>query len=554
MLACAAMTAHAATLAGRVVDQDGTPVRGAMVTLTREPGVSVTRYTRAGGEFAFPDAGSGGLRVRLAGYRDERIDLAGVADRSRIKVRMVPQQREELLESLPAHVWAERIRIEDPVHAQRFRIHCMACHQQGNAVTRWPTDHAQWNEVFDRMAHKSALLTPESRRAIAEALLAAYRLAPAETPRLPQAASGRALDAEITEWRVSTARSWLHDVKAAPDGRVYATDSATESLWRLDPRTHTVREWQLARYDPQHRNMVGAPSQTYPHGLAVDGGGAIWATLGLAHEIVKLDPSRETVIGRYRLPAGTAFPHTARFDADGRLWFSLALSNQLGVFDPASESFAIIDLPVRNWRQGLVARVARAVIWTITRFRFETTPDPELMPMPYGVDVAPDGTVWVSQWNNRSLVAYAPHERSLRSYDTPFYGPRRIAIDSKGMIWIPAWGEGRVYRFDPGIESFSAYDLPTGPGDASYAVAVHPHDDAVWICGANSDTLMRLDPTSGAFDVYPMPSRVTFCRDISFDAEGNVWTNYSNFPTAHIEGERPVLVRLAPDGARRRTP
>jgi streptogramin lyase len=75
---------------------------------------------------------------------------------------------------------------------------------------------------------------------------------------------------------------------------------------------------------------------------------------------------------------------------------------------------------------------------------------------------------------------------------------------------------------------------------------VHPQDDSVWICGTNSDTLIRFDPTSEQFTVYPLPTRVTYTREIDFDEQGRVWTSNSNMPTWQIEGALPRVVRLDP--------
>jgi streptogramin lyase len=73
--------------------------------------------------------------------------------------------------------------------------------------------------------------------------------------------------------------------------------------------------------------------------------------------------------------------------------------------------------------------------------------------------------------------------------------------------------------------------------------------DTVWICGTNSDTLIRLRPTAAGpeFTVYPLPTRVTYTREIDFDAEGRVWTSNSNAPTWQIEGGFPRVLRLDPD-------
>jgi virginiamycin B lyase len=70
----------------------------------------------------------------------------------------------------------------------------------------------------------------------------------------------------------------------------------------------------------------------------------------------------------------------------------------------------------------------------------------------------------------------------------------------------------------------------------------------VWICGTESDTLIRFEPALERFTVYPLPTRVTYTREIEFGADGAVWTSNSNLPAWQIEGAVPKLIRLEPNG------
>jgi len=67
--------------------------------------------------------------------------------------------------------------------------------------------------------------------------------------------------------------------------------------------------------------------------------------------------------------------------------------------------------------------------------------------------------------------------------------------------------------------------------------------------GTNSDSLISFDPATEQFTHYPLPTRVTYTREIDFDAEGGVWTSNSNFPTWQIEGPGPKLIRVQPAAA-----
>jgi streptogramin lyase len=107
-----------------------------------------------------------------------------------------------------------------------------------------------------------------------------------------------------------------------------------------------------------------------------------------------------------------------------------------------------------------------------------------------------------------------------------------------------------IARFDPRTREFREFALPTEPrgSDVPYALHVHGPTGQVWICGTNSDSLIRFDPAAERFTVFPLPTRVTYTREIDFDAEGRVWTSNSNTPAWQIEGATPRVIRLDPRG------
>jgi streptogramin lyase len=172
-------------------------------------------------------------------------------------------------------------------------------------------------------------------------------------------------------------------------------------------------------------------------------------------------------------------------------------------------------------------------------------------PIPYGIDVAPGGSVWFIQLSDHRIGRVDPDSFSIEMFDTPFTAPRRMRFDDRGRLWIPGFSSGVIARFDPKTGAFREYVLPIEPlgSDTPYALNVHRPSGAIWICGTNSDTLIRFEPASEAFTVYPLPTRVTYTREIDFDAEGRVWTSNSNQPAWQIEGGMPRVLRLDPGDA-----
>ena len=79
-----------------------------------------------------------------------------------------------------------------------------------------------------------------------------------------------------------------------------------------------------------------------------------------------------------------------------------------------------------------------------------------------------------------------------------------------------------------------------------YALHVNRRTDEVWLCGTNSDTLIRFRPQTEEWTVYPLPTRVTYTLELDFDEQGRVWTSNSNMPAWQIEGSFPRIFRLDP--------
>mgnify|MGYP003561795415 CR=1 FL=1 len=92
---------------------------------------------------------------------------------------------------------------------------------------------------------------------------------------------------------------------------------------------------------------------------------------------------------------------------------------------------------------------------------------------------------------------------------------RELARDNERAMFVTAIAA----RLDLATHSFRSWEIPIEPrgSETPYALHVRRSDDSVWICGTNSDSLIRFDPASERFTVYPLPSRVTYTRELDFD-------------------------------------
>ena len=561
-------------LSGRIVDPNGNPVAGAMVSVARgAPAHAITVFSAADGSFqaSLPDArGAATLRVRRIGFRDLHAD-APPGDRVSALQLEPETDPAALAAQLPANHWFALVlaRVGDEVRREELVRQCTYCHQQGSAATRRVRDDAEWARVLDAMGRMGGIVSSELRAAIPQLFNAAYDPAVA-VPALTAAL--RAADfapppegvrrARIDEWELGGTASMQHDLVVHPDGRIYAVDMSQDQLYRLDPTAAdgARRAWSIPTGDlplggamaaTEQKQAPGSNARVGPHSIQVAPDGSLWITLALGNQLARFDPQTET--WTIHALASGYYPHTLRFDARGRIWFTMAASNHLGFFDPATGESRQIRLPAQGLAQDLVLRAMPFVFWlgrhVDIRGAAAESGDALTMPVPYGVDVAPDGGVWFSQLNAQRIGRVDPETFAVELVETPFPAPRRLRFDANGLLWIPSFSGDLVARFDPTTRAFQTWPLPSDPpgSDTPYALNVERRSGAVWICGANSDSLIRFDPSTETFTTYPLPTRVTYTREVDFDAQGRPWTSNSNAPAWMIEGGVPKLIRLDPE-------
>jgi virginiamycin B lyase len=563
-----AVGATTGIFAGSVTDADGKPVHGAMVTFAhRRFQRGTTVFTDTAGRFELPplETGMYDLRVRRPGYTDlEERGLALKSERREMRLTVAAEtDPNELAWQLPASRWMPLLlaQLSSDARREEFTRQCTFCHQQGNWATRVGRSDEDWEKIFKLMARMGGIISSGLRAELPRAFNAAYEerssVRALTTPRFepPPPPRGAAATAVITEWDVGHPASMQHDLVVHPDGSIYSVDTNQDALYRLDPRTSERKSWSIPRGDSPLGGVFAAGgtllapnsnAHVAPHSLQVAPDGSIWVTLCLGNKIGRFDPRTE----QWEIIAQKEglYPHTLRFDDKGRVWYTLAVSNHVGMINPRSGEQTTIRLPARSWGQAIALRLTPFFLWLARYVDVAEGAGSEgvNLPVPYGIDIAPDGGVWFSQLNERRIGRIDPESKKIDLIDTPFPGPRRLRFDSQGNLWIPGFSAGLIGRYAHATGTFTVWKLPIEGVETPYALNVDRRTDTVWICGTNSDTLIGFEPASETFTVYPLPTRVTYTREIDFDDEGGVWTSNSNFPTWQIEGPGPKIIRIQP--------
>ncbi|MEZ5502401.1 MAG: hypothetical protein R3E50_06975 [Halioglobus sp.] len=568
---------------GRVAS-DGKPVEGAMVTFSHgQPVHSLTVFADEQGRFLSPGlpwADGYSIRVRRAGWQDVQLDNQSPAAAGRwLAVDMARiSDPAEMIQQLPSNYWMNLVleEFDNRDHLLEYKMQCTYCHQQGSPLTsRRNFTRQQWVDIIHDMGRRSAIISNSLKAELPDHLMAAYDNAnvlkklPAydgENGPLP-VPSAEARAAVVEEWQLGGPTSGQHDLMVYhPDGSIWTVDGPMDTLHKISFDTNPDGErtsYPIPRGDHKPGGVYwkmekakrnGAATYLAPHSLQTAPDGIIWLTLASGNQLAGFNPATETW-DMVDLEDGIN-PHTLRFDKQGRLWYTVTATNQVGMFDPKTREQKFVRLDFPDLETRLITWFTPFFIAHADLFNLEdrsANMDGVSMPMPYGIDISPvDGSVWFSQLNMSHIGRIDPETLEVTSIPTPFITPRRLRFDSKGNLWVPSYAEGTINRFDTNtMEWKESLVIPVEPigSEVPYAVFVDPQTDHVWITGTQSDTLIRYEPENGKWTIYPLPTLVTYTRELDMDDQGDVWTSHSSSPAWHVEGGIPKVTRLDPTGA-----
>jgi streptogramin lyase len=562
----------------QVMDAQGNPVPTAMVTasplqlppadlsddgypphgVTNTAAVTLTRFTDAEGRASLPDAEGGRLvRVRAQGYVDATLTAEpGATDLSVSLQTMTPEQ---YIASFPSNVWLSQLSFGGDAELKKtFQLNCAFCHQQASPFMRNERTVEQWLAVFERMNSYGARLPTEDHLAIAEHLqreLRALREQPETVPE-PRAWGEFLSGVSMTEWPIGDGFSQMHDFLLHPNGMVYVGDNLFDRLYEVDPNSGEYTVYKVPhRADDEVGGILGNRFTVFPkmynymgvHSFAVSPrDGNIFITPSMQQALLEFNP-RTKVFTLHEMERGY-YPHTIRIDAQDRVWFTLALSSQVARFDRDSAEFTLYDLPARSVKEWLVLKSLPLLFSLDPEVRPQPDPDREGtgLPMPYGIDVAPDGRIWVARLYANDLAVIDPATDSVSMIEFPYAGPRRLRADAQGNLWIVAFQDSLLVKYEPESGRFSEYPLPVR-NEIPYALNVDRERGVVWVNGNQSDTLLSFDIATEAWRVYPMPRQRFFTRDVEVsEKDGAVYTSNSHFPSWQTEGGQPTLLRITP--------
>jgi streptogramin lyase len=529
---------------------------------TQQAYVELARFTDAHGRVDIPAADHAWqIRLRKPGFQDVTVASADVGKKALV---MSPEtDLAALAAQQPANAWSSTIDFGDENLKQEFMLQCNFCHQQGGALLRRDRTAEEWRVVIKRMVRYGARLSTDGQERIPAMLEAHWKkihanpaLVPAGTPWEPALSS-----TTVREVPIGDSMSQMHDLLLHTNGMVYVGDNLQDRVYEVDPVTgnYTVFKIPPVPGDTLGGLLAGRlhdfpKHETYQgiHSLAESPkDGHIFITPSYQRRLIEFDPKTKA-FSYHHMDTGF-YPHTVRFDAKDRVWFTLALSNQVGMFDRVSKKFTLYDLPFRSFMERVTVKLTpfifKLLAWGIPVANYvKVDHESTGVPLPYGIDITPDGKAWVARLHTSEIASVDPESGTVTMVKTPFSGPRRLRSDRDGNLWIVAFNESQIARYSPQTGEFKRLDLPLVPkgSDTPYSLNVDRARHQVWVNGTNSDSVYRYDIASGAWRIFPMQRRVTFTRDVEISAQGKVYVTGASFPSWHIEDGQPTMMEISP--------
>ena len=531
LLIPAAIPAAGKSIHGTVTGASGKVMEGVMVSaFDADHRKSISVFSQADGSFAIDALREVDhrVRVRLMGQLDQWIEAVKPGGPA-LAIPMRPASGEALEEQRPANSGFSMLRFDDPRDRMNFKMMCSYCHQIGTIPFRTPEKPIDWETMITRMDGYGGLY-PHTKRTIVQRLIDTYKddavkKWPPFVP--PPAPSGMATQVKITSWELGKPfEGSFHDLELGPDGLVYAVNISKGRTVTLDPETGEQKAYPLPR------------GSYAPHSIELGNDGHMWYTLCASGQMAKFDlaTKKYTVCSSAEAPAKRgSYPHTLRInpkDPEGLVWYTDAGRNSCFSLHPVS--LEVKEYPLLGKDQAVASGKGESRGIT-----------------PYGLDFSPvDGMIWYSKLNGNRIGRIDPGapDGDIKEWNPPFRGPRRLHVAPDGMVWVPGFGSGVFARFDPKREEWTVYELPDAANQIPYALNVDPKG-FVWICGTGNDTLNRFDPRTEELVEFRLPMRVSYTREIEFDAAGNVWTSTSG-PARHMERACGEVIKLELTGDR----
>ncbi|MET0526243.1 MAG: SMP-30/gluconolactonase/LRE family protein [Nocardioides sp.] len=341
-------------------------------------------------------------------------------------------------------------------------------------------------------------------------------------------------------------------VDVAPDGQIYVMDRLNHRIQRFQPNGTYV-------------NKVGARGTqaatfSWPEGLTVGPDGDVWAMDTRGGRIERFEGNLSaTGVPSYGTTGGASgefnYPSNADVDASGVVWVADTRNHRIQKYNPTTGTFSLIGsqgtAPGQFSRPMGISVTSDAIYVADTennrvqKLALDGSPLASYstgLNRPEGLEVAPDGSVWVADtFNNRlvhlseNLVNLGDGFGSLGAGDNQFFNPHDLAFGNDKMYVADTYNN-RVQIFEmpettepppAGDDSWTYSSQISAAGGRAplYPAGIAIADDDTWfVADSAGSRLVTVDPGSGDITALTTPA-LNDPRDVVLDSTtaGRLW-------------------------------
>ncbi len=222
-------------------------------------------------------------------------------------------------------------------------------------------------------------------------------------------------------------------------------------------------------------------------------------------------------------------------DPHGRVWFVGQAGDFVANLDPRTGEFTRYTIEPGTHPHNLVVD-SKGMVWftgntngRIVRLDPATgklttfmMPDPSVRD-PHTMTFDRKGDVWFTAQQAAVVGKLTMADGKIRLWRMANGSrPYGIMVDSHDRPWFDLFGTNQIGTIDPSSGDFKAYTLPS-ERSRPRRIAITA-DDIIWYGDYTRGYLGRLDPTSGAVQEYALPSGLTSLPyAMTVDDRGRIW-------------------------------
>jgi len=249
------------------------------------------------------------------------------------------------------------------------------------------------------------------------------------------------------------------------------------------------------------------------------------------------DAKSTTYVTEYTIPTDCTNPLAIVTDYEGNVWFAQTNTGKLAKFNPITESFTEYENP--SWPPN-----GRSMMW--------------------GIDDAPDGSIWYTDETFDSIWKFTPHDEKYQRLTYPSQGdalPQKLKIEGSQVI-VNDFSGNKITFLDPTLaeqKDFNYLSIPSPVDNSVTGDFAIDAENNLWYTNwvfQQGGVLVKFDqdeyrlsvansgkeflPLLDYIEVIPLPTNLLTPNGAAATEDGKIWlvdTSSSKFFSFNPENE-----------------